>query len=41
MVHELTDVILTRDLPEHGLARGDIGMIMLIHRRKAATNGSR
>ena len=32
MVQELTNVILTRDLPEHGLARGDIGTIALIHK---------
>ena len=32
MIEELADVILTCDLPEHGLARGDIGTIMLIHK---------
>ena len=32
MIEELADVILTCDLPEHGLARGDIGTIALIHK---------
>ncbi len=32
MIEELADVILTCDLPEHGLARGDIGTIVLIHK---------
>ena len=32
MIEELADVILTCDLPEHGLTRGDIGTIVLIHR---------
>jgi hypothetical protein len=32
MIEELADVILTCDLPEHGLARGDIGTVMLIHK---------
>ena len=31
MIEELADVILTSDLPEHGLARGDIGTVVLIH----------
>lgn len=29
MIEELADVILTCDLPEHGLARGDIGTVVL------------
>jgi hypothetical protein len=29
---ELTDVILTCDLPEHGMARGDIGTVVLVHK---------
>ena len=31
MIKELEDVILTCDLPEHGLARGDIGTVVLVH----------
>jgi len=31
MIEELKDVILTCDLPEHGLTRGDIGTVVLIH----------
>jgi hypothetical protein len=32
MIEELEDVILTRDLPEHGLTRGDIGTVVLVHK---------
>jgi Domain of unknown function (DUF4926) len=32
MIEELEDVILTCDLPEHGLKRGDIGTVVLVHR---------
>jgi len=32
MIQELEDVILECDLPEHGLRRGDIGTVVLIHR---------
>jgi hypothetical protein len=32
MIQELEDVILTSDLPKHGLARGDIGTVVLVHR---------
>lgn len=32
MINELDSVILTSDLPEHGLSAGDIGTVMLIHR---------
>jgi Domain of unknown function (DUF4926) len=31
MIQETEDVILTCDLPEQGLARGDIGTVVLIH----------
>ncbi len=31
MIEELEDVILTCDLPEHGLRRGAIGTIVLAH----------
>lgn len=29
---ELEQVVLTRDLPEHGLCAGDIGTVVLVHR---------
>jgi hypothetical protein len=32
MIQELEDVILECDLPTHGLRRGDIGTVTLIHR---------
>ncbi|HZQ10543.1 MAG TPA: DUF4926 domain-containing protein [Anaerolineae bacterium] len=32
MIKELDRVVLTQDLPEHGLERGDIGTIVLVHR---------
>ena len=32
MIQELEDVILECDLPTHGLKRGDIGTVVLIHR---------
>ena len=31
MIHELTEVILECDLPDHGLARGDVGTVVLVH----------
>ena len=31
MIHELDRVILTTDLPEHGLKAGDVGTIVLVH----------
>lgn len=31
MIEELDDVVLTCDLPEHRLTRGDIGTVVLIH----------
>jgi hypothetical protein len=33
MIEELEDVILTCDLPEHGLTRGDIGTVVLVHKK--------
>jgi hypothetical protein len=33
MIEELDDVILTCELPEHGLSVGDIGTVVLVHRR--------
>jgi hypothetical protein len=32
-IKELDDVILNCDLPEHGLSVGDIGTVVLVHRR--------
>ena len=30
-INELDCVALTRDLPEHGLMRGDVGTAVLVH----------
>ena len=35
MINELDDVILTSDLPEHGLSAGDIGTVVLVPRNAA------
>jgi hypothetical protein len=32
MIEELDNVVLTRDLAEHGLGAGDIGTVVLVHR---------
>lgn len=32
MIRELDSVILTVDLPEHGLRKGDVGAVVLLHR---------
>ena len=31
MIDELDEVVLTRDLHDHGLAAGDIGTVVLMH----------
>jgi Domain of unknown function (DUF4926) len=31
VINELDAVALTRDLPEHGLMRGDVGTTVLVH----------
>lgn len=31
MIRELDSVVLTVDLPEYGLQRGDIGTVVLVH----------
>lgn len=31
MIRELDSVVLTTDLPEHGLAAGDIGTVVMVH----------
>ena len=36
MLKELDIAILTRDLPERGLRRGDMGTVVLVHQRGAA-----
>ena len=33
MIRELETVVLTEDLPEQGLKRGDIGTVVLVHDR--------
>jgi hypothetical protein len=33
MIKELENVVLTSDLPEQGLARGDIGTVVLVHQQ--------
>lgn len=30
-MNELDVVVLTRDLPDHGLRKGDVGTIVLVH----------
>jgi len=39
MINQLDDVILTCDLPEHGLSAGDIGSAVLMHRHGAGYEG--
>jgi len=31
MIEELQSVVLTADLPEYGLQRGDVGTVVLVH----------
>ena len=31
MIRELDNVVLTVDLPEHGLKKGDVGTVVLVH----------
>jgi hypothetical protein len=31
VIQELEAVALTQDLPEHGLERGDVGAVVLVH----------
>ena len=35
-IKELDAVALTRDLPKHGLKRGDVGTAVLVHGNRAA-----
>ncbi len=32
MIRELDTVVLTTDLPAHGLKRGDVGTVVLLHK---------
>lgn len=34
MIKELDSVVLTVDLPEHRLQKGDVGTIVLLHHKK-------
>ncbi|MDO8532530.1 MAG: DUF4926 domain-containing protein [Dehalococcoidia bacterium] len=34
MIKELDTVVLTVDLPEHGLRQGDVGAVVLAHGKK-------
>ncbi len=34
MIHELDRIVLTCDLPEHGLKGGDVGTVVLVHTGK-------
>ena len=34
MLKELDTVVLAIDLPEHGLSRGDLGTVVLVHEDK-------
>ena len=31
MIKELDSIVLTVDLPEHGLKKGDVGTVVLLH----------
>ena len=31
MIRELDDIVLNCDLPQHGLCRGDVGTVVLVH----------
>ena len=33
MIRELAEVILECDLPDHGLAHGDVGTVVLVHQK--------
>jgi hypothetical protein len=35
MIEEHEQVVLTRDLPEHGLVAGDIGVVVAVHQAGA------
>ena len=33
MIKKLDQIVLTEDLPEHGLRAGDVGTVVLVHRQ--------
>lgn len=35
MISELDIIVLTRDLPDHGLEAGDVGTAVMVHKRNA------
>lgn len=35
MIKELDSVVLTSDIPEYGLASGDIGTVVMVHAKGA------
>ena len=35
MIKELDNIVLTSDLPEYGLADGDIGTVVMVHAKGA------
>ncbi len=35
MIQELDSIVLTEDLPEHDLQRGDVGTVVLVHQNGA------
>lgn len=35
MIRELDTIVLNDDLPEHGLKRGDLGAVVLVHPRES------
>jgi hypothetical protein len=39
MTKELDTVVLTEDLPEHGLKRGDLGTVVLLHPAEGPPEG--
>lgn len=36
MIHELDTVVLTRDIPEHGLKEGDVGAVVHLYADQSA-----
>ena len=36
MIRELASIVITRNIPEHGLRRGDIGAVVHCYKDKAA-----
>jgi len=37
MIKELDNVVLTVDLPQHGLTAGDIGSVVMVHAKEFMT----